>query len=69
MPAMPTALFVAAAMMPAISVPWPFGSVFGSEPSIIDAPATSWPARSGLEASTPVSRRATTALPEGCTFP
>ena len=31
----------------------------------MQVPATSWPARSGCEASTPVSRSATTALPDG----
>ena len=52
-------------MMPAMAVPWPFGSVVPSEPSRIETPATSWPARSGCEASTPVSRTATIALPAG----
>ena len=41
-------LSVAAAMMPAIQVPWPLGSVVPAEPSSIEVPATSWPARSGV---------------------
>ena len=69
MPATPMPLSVAAAMMPAMAVPWPLGSTFGFEPSRMPAPGTSLPARSGLDASTPVSRRATTALPDGCTVP
>src|SRR5438045_4073161 len=42
--------------MPAIWVPWPFASVSPSpEPVKTFVPATTFPARSGCEASTPVS--------------
>ena len=61
-PAMPMPLSVAAATMPAIAVPWPFGSVSRMPPTS-DVPPTSLPARSGCEASTPVSRTATVAEP------
>ena len=61
---MPVPLSVAAAMMPAIAVPWPFGSLVASAPATKLVPPTSWPARSGCPASTPVSRTATTAEPE-----
>ena len=55
-------LSAAAATMPAIAVPWPFGSDVEAEPTS-DVPPTSLPARSGCEASTPVSRTATVAEP------
>src|SRR3954471_19413160 len=67
---MPSALSVAAATIPAIAVPWPFGSVPPSpEPLTKSVPANTFPARSGCEASTPVSRIATTELPAGVTVP
>ena len=53
--------------MPAIAVPWPFGSVNPFEPSRIDVPATTLPSRSGCDPSTPVSRIATRAEPLGST--
>jgi len=46
-PAMPMPLFVAAATMPAIAVPWPFGSVMPAEPSRMLVPISSCPSRSG----------------------
>ncbi len=61
-PAMPTALFVVAAAMPASCVPWPCGSVFGSPPVKLTPPMTR-PARSGCAALMPVSRTAMVALP------
>ena len=68
-PAIPCPLSVRAAMIPAMAVPWPFGSVVPAEASRKLVPGTSWPARSGCEPSTPVSRSATTALPLGTTVP
>src|SRR5258708_6175743 len=66
---MPSPLFVAAATMPAICVPWPFGSLSPSpEPVMAFVPATTLPARSGCDASTPVSSTATVAAP-GCVGP
>ena len=62
-------LSVCAAMIPASHVPWPEGSVIPLEPSRIDVPGTTLPARSGCKASTPVSRSATLAVPVGVTFP
>ena len=54
--------------MPAIAVPWPFASVSPSpDPVMTFVPGTTLPARSGCEASTPVSRSATVALPAGVT--
>ena len=56
--------------MPAIAVPWPLGSAVPFAPgSSIDAPGTMLPARSGCEASTPVSSSATVADPPGATEP
>ncbi len=66
---MPVPLSVDAAMIPAIAVPWPFGSLRPSDPSRIDVPATSCPARSAWPPSTPVSRTATTDEPCGWTEP
>jgi hypothetical protein len=65
---MPTPLSVAAATMPAICVPWPFGSLSPSpEPVRMFVPATTLPTRSGCEASTPVSSTATVAFALGVT--
>src|SRR5947209_7804051 len=54
---MPVALFTAAAAIPARAVPWPLGSLLGSVPISL-MPAAMRPARSGCDASTPVSRTA-----------
>src|SRR4051794_30828415 len=67
---MPSPLSVAAATMPAISVPCPFGSLVPSpEPSTMSVPGTTAPCRSGCDASTPVSRTATVALEPGLIVP
>jgi hypothetical protein len=60
---------VRAATMPASQVPWPLGSTMPFEPSIIEMPGTTTPARSGCCASTPVSRIATFAVPGTSTAP
>src|SRR5438034_1360356 len=66
---MPIALLVEAATMPAMAVPWPLASLSQAEPSTNDAPATTLPARSEWELSTPVSRTATTEVPVVATVP
>src|SRR4051795_10367156 len=67
---MPSPLSVAAATMPAISVPCPFGSLVPSpDPSTMSDPGTTTPCRSGCDASTPVSRTATVALEPGLIVP
>jgi hypothetical protein len=68
-PATPEVLLVSAATMPARAVPCPFESAFHAVPGTSDVPATTFPSRSGWEASTPVSRIATVALPAGDTTP
>src|SRR3954447_17611064 len=69
-PAMPTPLSAEAATMPAISVPWPLGSVVPSaNGSRTEVPGSTLPARSSWEELTPVSRIATVALPAGLTVP
>ncbi len=60
---MPVPLSTSAATMPAMAVPCPFGSVPPSPAPTIEVPATTFPFRSGCEASTPVSRIATVADP------
>ena len=64
MPAMPVPLSVAAAMMPAMAVPWPLGSVVAVG-AVEDASAGDELAGEvrDASASTPVSRTATTAVP------
>ena len=70
-PAMPIALFACAAMIPAMWVPWPFGSV-SCAPATVEqaaalatftqsAPVTTLPTRSSWSARTPVSMTATVA--------
>src|SRR5438477_9840222 len=66
---MPALLFVTAAAMPANAVPWPLGSVAGSEPAKADQPGATRPARSGCAPSTPVSRTAIAVEPAGLTEP
>src|SRR5215210_3059270 len=66
---MPWPLSVSAATMPASAVPWPFGSLFQAEPATNELPVTMFESRSGWDASTPVSRTATTAEPAGLTEP
>src|SRR3954471_3718036 len=67
---MPSPLSVAAATIPAISVPCPFGSLVPSpEPSTMSVPGTTAPCRSDCDASTPVSRTATVALEPGLIVP
>ena len=67
-PAIPIVL-VCAATMPARYVPWLQGSVIPVEPSRMDVPGTRLPARSGCVPSTPVSRRATVAVPVSVNVP
>ena len=62
---MPMPLPVSAATMPAMAVPWPFGSLFQAEPSTNDAPPTMFAVEVGMQTSTPVSRTATTEEPVG----
>src|SRR4051812_20950671 len=67
---MPWPLSVAAATIPAISLPCPFGSLVPSpDPSTMSDPGTTTPCRSGCDASTPVSRTATVALEPGLIVP
>src|SRR5436305_5463564 len=55
--------------MPASAVPWPLGSVAGSEFGNADQPGPTRPARSGCAPSTPVSRTAIAVEPAGFTEP
>jgi hypothetical protein len=55
--------------MPAIAVPWPFVSLDQLEPTTKELPKTMLSSRSGCDASTPVSRTATTAVPAGVMVP
>src|SRR5438067_7203100 len=65
---MPALLSVTAAAMPARAVPWPLGSVAGSDPNA-DQPGAIRPARSGCAPSTPVSSTAIAVEPAGLTEP
>src|SRR4051794_10069334 len=67
---MPSPLSVAAATIPAISVPCPFGSLVPSpEPSTMSVAGTTAPCRSDCDASAPVARTATVALEPGLIVP
>ena len=55
--------------VPAISVPWPFGSLSPIELSRIEVPGTTFALRSACEPSTPVSSTATVAEAAGSTLP
>jgi len=53
-----------------MAVPWPFGSVSPSpEFVMMFLPGTTTPARSGCDASMPVSSTATVAVEEGVRLP